>query len=1517
MSSDIRDEGEEHQPVEFIEYDDDEVKQPAQPKFYRRRKFWICCIPTTIISIIVAVILTLYVIMPKIAQGLMNKAAINFTEIDITNPSISSMDLLMKGEMTETGPFRAEVSFPGIVTVSWQGKVLGTTTIAGKSEASDGRGDLFLQSTFAITNATAFAEFSTHMLNAESFVWHLEGTLDVKAMGRKMKDLDLSKDITVRAFNSLTGIKIEKFLLPGDDPSGKGIIIEIDTSVTNPSVIQMYLGSLTLALSYKDTLMGFVTSSNLTMVRGPQILSMKGVLTPQATPEGLASASDLMSRYIGNVATDTTATGFEVKPDGMNSVEWLSAAVKNLKLMVPLQSHTPLQLIKALNLGALGLVFTPPTAYSPVATSTGVLAHYSLPDGFGFNVQFTQVANSFTLSRDGVTIASVSSTYNPATSNMAARTMTFNLLETSLLVPDDSRTSFQEFNRDLTMGSILSFNVIGKASVLAKTSIGTVHLVNIPFSTTTELSGLQSLTNPAPTITALQVVEGTSTALTMVIKVVIMNPSSISLSAGDVALDLIYKGSRLGTVIMPKLTIVPGTNTVQANSTINPAASPEGLELLNLYTSGAGADISIVGTPTSTQVESLSLAFSSLNIRTRMPGLQAKLLAGASLKVLDTTLVNGLAQTVVAVDNPFVTPMAIVSLDSVITYHGVVLGKVFSEFLSPPVIPRAGQGTVTASLALNTNHRDLITLIRAQATKNGLKTTAFDSLLSMPKGSNPPPSVFDGFNVAHFTSKAMAGLAVDIAMNTTVKLGDYQVTMPYVQKSVPTTADHTNLKLMPTFGTPIAQYLVNHSRLAFDAITLLVPSETHFQTNIVGAITRTGPMNAQIEFPNPVTVSFGGKAMGSMKMPTINATANKGAALDLKRIEFTVTDLAAFTEFSVFALNNAKFKWNIYAKGLIVTALGVDFPGVILNKTVTMDGFSKLEGLQIENYVINKVDTRGLHMIIKAKLANPSTIGMTIPHSIFQTQSHGIVLGPAIAENMALVPHGSSIFVLKATIASGTGDFRPLLTGIFKNALGGIATPLDAQGVGVPGISWLDAAIKRLLLHTALPPLKEPPITAVSIDAMSMDFVCSGCEYAPMVISTITATTNLPFANSTPILELSQDVQILDKYGKVVGRMSAPYAGVSVAGNRVTVTTPQSPLIIRTGSKKVFHNFIAELSADTTYELRLRGEAHAKLGLGPFGNITVEGIKLDVKTSINGLQGLRNIKYVSILSMAPTDDLLIVSSLINIYNPSKLTLNLGDLVFKANMFNYTDETSLGVSKNKGLRLVPGDNVVPARVEMDLKYPATTKATELFYTQDVPIMLSASAQTSKNPALRAGLAKVRTSVLIPKSLPPGYTQDPYSPVWHLKVLPTTVNDGLIEMTQTINNMYPGATVRIVKGVGDGPLVTPNIFSVYLASSYPTPFAEFLPEISVALKPNQSKTRLLDAFMTEKTLFEEFFVNPNGRKVDVVWWPALAFGADPTAYALDWSTSSLNTTNTFTLATGSDLPLLRAYYNKKLG
>ncbi|KAF9995184.1 hypothetical protein BGZ79_011136 [Entomortierella chlamydospora] len=1440
MAFDIRDEEDEHHPDEFEEYDD--VKQPTPQKFYRRKRFWYFCIPNTIVIVVVAVVLALYVIMPKIAQSLINKSSINLSQIDITNPGATSMDLVMQGNMEHTGPFHTDITFPEPISVTWNGIELGTTEIPGTTVASGGHGTLNAQSSFTITNATAFSEFSAYMLNADSFVWHLEGKLDIKALSHKVKGLTLSKDITVSAFNGLTGITIQKFSLPGDDPDGKGILINIDTVVTNPSSIQIYMGSLTLAISYKDTLMGYVTSSNLTMMRGEQTLSMTGYLIPQNTTQGLADVSEMMSRYIGNAVTDTNAIGYDVKPDGVNTLDWLSAAVKNLNLTIPLQSPTPLQLIRALNLGALGLVFTPETAYDPLTTSTGVLANYSMPDGFDFGIQFTQVANTFALSRNNVTIANLNSSYNPSSSDMAAGTLTFNLLQTPLIVPDASQVAFQEFNRDLTVGSDLIFNVVGEASVYANTSIGTVNLVNIPFNASTSLSGLQSLANPAPTITALQVTGGTTDALELNITVVIMNPSSISLSTGDIVFSLLYSGANLGTVTLPNLSIVPGANTVQAYSSINPAASSEGIELLTLYTSGAGAGVNIAGTSTSTSIGSLSLAFAALNIGSQMPGLEEKLLASASLVVLNTTTVNGLAQTVVTVNNPFVPPMSIISIDSKITYSGMSVGTVVSTFSSPPVIPGTGQGTLTAALAMNTNPTDLTALIRAQATKNGLGLDVFDALLSIQDGASPDASIFDGFNVADFVTKAMANLVVDITMTTTVKVGDYQVTIPYTQTGVPTATDETILRLIPLVGTPIAQILVSQSILSFDSINILNPADTSFQTDIVGAITQTGPLDAQIEFPNSVTVSYNGKAIGTMSMPTIDVASGQGAALNLANVPFTVTDVDAFTDFTVYALNNDKFDWSISSTGLVVSALGVSFPGVDMTKQVTLDGFNKLPGLQLLSYIINTVDDSGLHLVISAALSNPSTIGMVIPTSEFYTSFDGQTLGPAIAQGLTLIPHGNTSFALNATISPDNGDLKSYLTTIFENAVGGIDTPLKAQGSGAPGVSWLDTALKSLSLDTSLPALTEPPIASVAIDAMSMDFSCESCVWAPNAVSTITAVTNLPFANGAPIAQLSQNIQVLDKNGAIVGTLSTPYAAASVTGNSVTSTSDSAPLTIADDSHTIYENFIADLNEATTYELGLRGTANSILNLGGLGLVEVKGISLDVTTSLKGLQGLKTTDWVSLLAQAFSNGGFGVSCLVNIHNPSDLTLKLGDL--NLNMGLTTEASDLaGVSNIVDMVLAPGDNQVVAYTFLSLAIPAARTVITGPSTADVPLVMYAFSGTSNNPALNVGLTNMLTHMTIPKGgLTVTFSDVPYDADWTVKFLPTTAQDNIVEMTATFNNPFYGSVMHFLNAQPtNNPLgMLHNVFGMKSPTGTTLQIFNFMDSLKFDLQPNSSKT-----------------------------------------------------------------------------
>ncbi|KAG0286382.1 hypothetical protein BGZ96_009485, partial [Linnemannia gamsii] len=869
-----------------------------------------------------------------------------------------------------------------------------------------------------------------------------------------------------------------------------------------------------------------------------------------------------------------------------------------------------------------------------------------------------------------------------------------------------------------------------------------------------------------------------------------------------------------------------------------------------------------------------------------------------------------------------------------ITYNGVALGTVVSTFGTPPVIPGVGAGTITAPLTMNTDPHDLVTLIRSQAVANGLDTAAFDGLLALQAGGNPSPDLFVGFNVADFVTKAMVGLAVDITMTTTVKVGDYQVTMPYTQTGVPTGTDQTILKLIPVVGTPIAQILVNGSALAFDSIILNAPTETSFSTDIVGAITKTGPLDAEIMFPNPLTVSFNGKALGTMAMPTVKAIANQGAPLDLKAVPFTIADVAAFADFTAFALNNEKFEWTISTTGIVVNAMGASLPGVSMTKTVTLDGFNKLPGLQLLDYDISSIDSAGMHMRISASLSNPSTIGMTIPVSQFDTQFAGHVLGPAFAYNMALVPHSNSSFVLNATIAADGTDKTPYIKGIFHNALTGVPTPLQAKGVAAPGVSWLDAAIKSLILDTALPPLQEPPISSVTINSMEMDFACGEqCIWSPNAKSSITADTNLPFSMDVPIKRLAQNVQILDEKGQVVGTLNTPYAVATTVGSKVSTSTPEAPLVVGSESHKIYTDFVGALNVATNYTLGLRGTADSVLDLGPFGEIEIKGIPLDVNTTMAGLQGLNNIEFMSILDVNVNFGALFtfVTTVVNIHNPSQLTLNIGSMGMAAGYQGYDDKNRIGYTQLFNLRLVPGDNIVPSLLGQGYESPNAGPFSTALTNGPTTMTLWANSSATSNPALNAGLESLKTTLVLPKNLiVPNPPPPPYGDVWTIKVLPNTVNDGIVEMTIVVNNafLYEFSVVGDATKADSDWANDPSFLSIT-----PPPltgavnFIQFTDDLQYTLKTGESKTvtfkMKLQRVGTQANMVD--FINsviPAAaagplKTLVVTFTPKVIIPGYPIGLATDINSGIYypNTNGQITLQTGSDFALIKDWYYKE--
>jgi len=146
---------------EFEEYD--EVTKPQTRPFYKRRKYWYFCAIMTVLTVAIGVPLALFVILPKIAQLILNNSTMTFQNIQITNPTNTSLQMAMNGDLGQTGPFSATIEFPEPIEVYYGESMLGSMSLP-PTKASGGSGKLVADATFNIADQPAFGSFSADMV---------------------------------------------------------------------------------------------------------------------------------------------------------------------------------------------------------------------------------------------------------------------------------------------------------------------------------------------------------------------------------------------------------------------------------------------------------------------------------------------------------------------------------------------------------------------------------------------------------------------------------------------------------------------------------------------------------------------------------------------------------------------------------------------------------------------------------------------------------------------------------------------------------------------------------------------------------------------------------------------------------------------------------------------------------------------------------------------------------------------------------------------------------------------------------------------------------------------------------------------------------------------------------------------------------------------------------------------------------------------------------------------------------
>ncbi|KAG0239920.1 hypothetical protein BGW41_007403 [Actinomortierella wolfii] len=688
--------------VSFEEYHYDSITKPQQPPLYRRRKFWIWCGIGTVVFLAIFIPLLIIVIIPAIAQAVLNGSTMTLVQLNMTSPSETNMDVSMNVDVGGIPSiFSAKIDFTEEIIVSWDNRPIGAMTLQ-QAEVHKGKGTIQQVTSFTIKDGNAFADFTKSMVADETFTWTLNSKANLYTLGRNIKNLKVNKELKMQG-NNFAGLRIQKFDLPSAAPDGSGALVAVTASLANPSPIGMPLGTLTLDLSYEGTNLGRVVAKGVQLVGGQDVvLNLEGVLLKQTNQVDLDRLSVLFSNYVANKITPTTAKTVSVLPDGVNSISWLTTALTSSPMTIPLISPEPLKVIQSLSIKDMGLSVRPEAPWAPTAFSNIVQADFKLP--FNMPVNITGLSNTLmTLSFKGTPIADITAAvWNQTASDMVNNKIVFTLPPSPLNVKDDAHSAFQNFLVDVVQNTDTGFDVKGSADTVAITPMGTVQL-KVPFETSVELKGI-GFSTARPSITNVTVIGGNTDHVLLSTNVGIDNPSIFTVDVGPVTLRL--KGTVrgitdvVGDVLVPSLKFGPGLTTLGSQIVFKPENPKFRDAFFSEYMANNRYDVEITGDDQSSTIESLKPALASLKLTTDAPGLDPTtylITGGNGSPTLGSVLGNRQIGLTVQVLNPLKADFAINSFVSNVFWKGNYFGQIVNN---QPFTVGMGQTVTSPALTL-------------------------------------------------------------------------------------------------------------------------------------------------------------------------------------------------------------------------------------------------------------------------------------------------------------------------------------------------------------------------------------------------------------------------------------------------------------------------------------------------------------------------------------------------------------------------------------------------------------------------------------------------------------------------------------------------------------------------------------------------------------------------------------------------------------------------------------------------
>ncbi|CAG8557724.1 10486_t:CDS:10 [Ambispora leptoticha] len=646
-----------------------------------------------------------------IIQGLIDTAKLSFDSIMLTNLSDTKFNSVVKGKISNTGPVAAEIIFTKEVVVSSNGKQLGFMHMQPIKTTANGYGSLNSTITFTVTNPDALEQFTEQLIGNPSAKLELSSTgLIVSVLGVNFTDLTFNKEVLLKGSNGFKNdVKILAFNL-SESASEGGMAMEAQTAIFNHGPVGIDAGALSFKPVFEDVEFEPVSASNVILQPGSNnILKLKGRITNKTNPRDVAAISKLFSLFATGTPITLQTVVTNATPSS-GSCQWLSKALSKRSLDVVLKSSQP-DLITFVEIKSANTTFTTSTAYKPLLSSD-IVSGFS--NSFGVPIDILAIEQSIDVFNNHVNMAKLVVPLTPVKTNVKKQTMEVVFKDVPLVVNSGQKSNFNEYIKEITLEKSKELQFKGIANITVKTPAGTFNVTGVKFNAKTKVTGFQGFTKNPVSVSDLDVVSGTPTALFLNVKTSLFNPSNFAIKAGDISFLFSASNATLGTVNIKGLSMLPGKNSLNAVVNFSPKAADVSvaLNLLTNFLEGVDQNVSISGSENSTPIESLQEAFAGISLNTKFPGNKKPLLVSTSLGFNKDTLTTGNATGSVTLSNPFSASITLLTINSNVTFKGIPLATINIPKLPKPItIPGKVTNFVTKPLPIKLN-LDPLTILR-------------------------------------------------------------------------------------------------------------------------------------------------------------------------------------------------------------------------------------------------------------------------------------------------------------------------------------------------------------------------------------------------------------------------------------------------------------------------------------------------------------------------------------------------------------------------------------------------------------------------------------------------------------------------------------------------------------------------------------------------------------------------------------------------------------------------------------